>query len=180
MFINRIGRALLLDVGLYREVGADKGATGQALGVVILVGIASGIGMVGVRGVGGIVLETAATLLSWIVWAFVTYLLGTKLFPESRTESDVREMMRAVGFAFSPGLMRVFSFIPYLGGVFVAVSWIWTFAAVVIAARQALKYTSVWRATGIAVIGFVIVMIIFYVLMTYIIILLFAYGFRDA
>ena len=101
MLVNKVRRALLLDVGLYREVGADKGATGRAIGVVVLVGIASGLGMIGVRGAGGVVLETAATLLGWIVWAFVTYLLGTKLFPDSRTESGMGEMMHAVGFAFS-------------------------------------------------------------------------------
>ena len=177
MFASRLKRALLLDAGLYAEVASDKSATGQAVYAVLLTVVASGLGMIGTRGGGIIALETAATLLSWIVCAFATYLVGVKLLPEARTEAGLVNMMRAVGFAFSTGLIRIFSFIPFLGGVIVVASWIWTFAALVVAVKQALNYSSARRAVGVAVIGFAIVMIIFYVLMIYVIILLFAYGF---
>lgn len=180
MFVSRLKRALLLDAGLYTEVASDKSATGQAIYAVLLAGVASGLGMIGTRGGGIIALETAATLLSWIVCAFVMYLVGVKLLPEARTEAGLVNMMRAVGFAFSPGLIRIFSFIPFLGSVIVVASWIWTFAALVVAVKEALNCSGTRRAVGVAVIGFVIILIILYVLMIYVIILLFAYGFRDA
>jgi len=43
-FRDRIIRAAKLDVDLYEEVEADKGALGQAMGVVVLSSIAAGIG----------------------------------------------------------------------------------------------------------------------------------------
>ena len=42
-FTDRMIRAAKLDVALYEEVEADKGAMGQAMGVVILSSVAAGI-----------------------------------------------------------------------------------------------------------------------------------------
>ena len=42
-FKDRIIRAAMLDVNLYEEVEANKGAMGQALGVVVLASITDGI-----------------------------------------------------------------------------------------------------------------------------------------
>ena len=45
-FKDRIIRAAKLDVNLYEEVEADKGALSQAMVVVVLSGIAAGIGSI--------------------------------------------------------------------------------------------------------------------------------------
>ena len=42
--IDRMIRAAKLDIHLYEEVEADKGALGQAMGVVVLASIAGGFG----------------------------------------------------------------------------------------------------------------------------------------
>jgi len=46
-------RAAKLDVSLYEEVEADKGAMGQAMGVVILSSVAAGIGTIDPIGIKG-------------------------------------------------------------------------------------------------------------------------------
>ncbi len=51
---NRMIRAAKLDVNLYEEVEADKGALGQAMSVVVLSSLAAGIGTIGTGGLGGI------------------------------------------------------------------------------------------------------------------------------
>ena len=45
-FKDRIIRAARLDVNLYEEVEADKGALGQAMGVVVFSSMAAGIGTI--------------------------------------------------------------------------------------------------------------------------------------
>ena len=72
-FTNRMIRAAKLDVNLYEEVEADKGAMGQAMGVVILSSVAAGIGTVGTTGIMGLVLGTVVALAGWFIWAFLTY-----------------------------------------------------------------------------------------------------------
>ena len=72
------------------------------------------------------------------------------------TDANWGQLARTLGFAQSPGVLKVFAVIPGIGPlVFVLVS-IWQLAAMVIAIRQALDYTSTWRAIGVAVVGFIV------------------------
>lgn len=82
LFTDRMIRAAKLDVNLYEEVEADKGAIGQAMGVVILSSVAAGIGTGGTAGMKGLVFGTIVALAGWFIWAFLTYYIGTKLLPE--------------------------------------------------------------------------------------------------
>ena len=163
-FKDRIIRAAKLDINLYEEVEADKGATGQAMKVVIFSSIAAGIGTISTNGLGGIVLGTIAALIGWYAWAYITYFIGTKLLPEPQTEADHSELLRTIGFASSPGLIRVFEIIPGLTGIVFSVASMWMLAAMVIAVRQALDYSGTLRAIGVCIIGWIIQGIIFFFL----------------
>jgi len=160
-FQDRIIRAAKLDVNLYEEVEADKGAMGQAMGVVILSSLAAGIGTVTRGGVGGILLGTIFAVAGWFIWAYITYLIGTKLLPEPQTKADPGELLRTIGFSSSPGLIRVVGIIPGLGWLVFLVASIWMLVAMVIAVRQALDYKSTFRAVGVCLIGWIIQAVIF-------------------
>ena len=112
---DRIIRAAKLDVNLYEEVEADKGAFGQAMTVVVLSSIAAGVGSIAKGGLSGIFIGTIAALIGWYLWAYLTYLIGTKLLPEPQTKADHGELLRTIGFSSSLGLIRVFGIIPGLG-----------------------------------------------------------------
>ena len=158
---DRMIRAAKLDVNLYEEVEADKGAMGQAMGVVILSSVAAGIGTVGTTGIKGLVLGTIVALVGWFIWAFLTYYIGTRLLPEPQTKADYGELLRTIGFSSSPGVLRVLGIIPMLGNILNFIIGIWMLVAMVIAVRQALDYKSTWRAVGVCLIGWVVQMIIF-------------------
>ena len=155
-FKDRIIGAAKLDVNLYEEVEADKGAMGQAMGVVILSSIAAGVGSIGRGGFGGILMGTIAALIGWYVWAYLTYFIGTKFLPGPQTKADLGELLRTIGFSSSPGLIRVLGIIPGLGGVVFLAASIWMLVAMVIAVRQALDYNSTLRAVGVCMIGWII------------------------
>lgn len=163
-FQNRIIRAAKLDVSLYEEVEADKGAMGQAMGVVIISSIAAGVGTITRGGFGGILMGTIFALIGWYVWAYVTYFIGTRLLPEPQTKADPGELLRTIGFSSSPGLIRVLGVIPWLAGLIFLVASIWMLIAMIIAVRQALDYKSTFRAVGVCVIGWVIQSLIFVLL----------------
>jgi hypothetical protein len=155
-FWDRIIRAAKLDVDLYEEVEADKGAMGQAMGVVVLSSIAAGVGTIARGGLGGMLIGTILALVGWYVWAYITYFIGTKFLPEPQTKADYGELLRTIGFSSSPGLIRVLSIIPGLGRVVFLVASIWMLVAMIIAVRQALDYESTLRAVGVCVIGWII------------------------
>jgi hypothetical protein len=108
----------------------------------------------------GLIGGTIAALVAWFIWAFVTYLIGAKLLPEPQTRSDAGELLRTTGFSSSPGLLRIFGLVPVLGGLVVFVINIWMLVAMVIAVRQALDYTSTWRAIGVCLLGWLLLVIV--------------------
>lgn len=155
-FTERMIGAAKLDAAIYEEVEADTTATGQALLVVVLSSIAAGLSFVTINGVTGVIWGTLAAIVGWIVWAGITYLVGTKMLPEPQTKADMGELLRTIGFAMSPGILRIFGIIPVIGFLVNLVVMFWLLAAVVVAVRQALDYKSTGRAVGVCLIGFVV------------------------
>ncbi len=156
-------RAAKLDVNLYEEVEADKQAMGQAMGVVVLASLAAGIGSVGTTGISGLFLGTVGALIGWFIWAFVTFFVGTKMLPEPQTKADYGELLRTTGFSSSPGVLRILGVVPLLGTIVFIICGIWMLVAMIIAVRQALDYKSTWRAVGVCFIGWIIQVVLFWI-----------------
>ena len=159
--IDRMLRAAKLDASLYEEVEADKTALGQSMVVVILSSVAAGIGTITVRGFSGIILGTILALVGWLIWAYLIYIIGTKLFPAPETKADHGELLRTIGCSCSPGIVRILGIIPGLGTIIMLLAGIWMLVTMVIAVRQALDYTSTPRAVGVCVIGWIIQGVVF-------------------
>ncbi|MFT5694455.1 MAG: hypothetical protein ACI9QQ_000429, partial [Myxococcota bacterium] len=136
------------------EVEADTATLGQAAAVVTLSSIATGIGTSGLGSPSTLVLGTLAALVGWFLWAVLIYVIGVKLLPEPQTESDIGELLRTIGFASSPGILRVFGVIPVFGPLILVAASLWMLAAMVVAVRQALDYEGTVRAVGVCLIGF--------------------------
>jgi hypothetical protein len=149
--------AAKLNVDVYEEVEADSTATRQAMGVVLLSSVAAGIGSAAFGA--GVIAGAVAALLSWVIWAFLTYLVGTRLFPEPQTEADMGQLMRTLGFAQSVGVLRVFGSVPVLGSLLLGIVSVWMLVAMVIAVRQALDYTSTWRAAAVCIVAWLAVIV---------------------
>jgi Yip1 domain len=156
-FLNRMIRAARLDVSLYEEVEADKSAMGQAIGVVVLSSLAAGIGTIGeFGGYGHLIGGVFWSLVTWVVWAALTYWIGAHLLPEPQTKADLGEMLRTTGFSSVPGVIRVIGILPGLMEIVFLAASVWMLVAMVIAVRQALDYRSTGRAIGVCVIGWLI------------------------
>jgi hypothetical protein len=153
---DRMLRAAWLDASLYEEVEADSTAMGQAMTVVVLSSIAGGIGASAANGVGGLIGGALASLVGWYIWAFLTYFIGTKWLPEPTTHADTGQMLRTIGFASAPGIIRIAGIIPGLGMIALVAAPVWMLCAMIVAVRQALDYSSTGRAVVVCVIGFVV------------------------
>jgi hypothetical protein len=153
-FVERMIGAAKLDTRVYEEVEADQSATPQALGVVVLASVAGGLG-VG-AGATGIVAATVAGLVGWAIWAWLIYFIGTRWLPEPGTQADVGQLLRTMGFATSPSILRVVGLVPVLGPIVFIVTAVWTLVTVVVAVRQALDYRSTGRAIGVCLIGWLV------------------------
>ena len=152
--LSRMMRAARLEVSLYEEVEADTGATFEAMRVVVLVALATGIGTLG-QGGGSwdLLFGVIIGLLVWVIWAYLIYIIGTTFFRTSETDADWGQLARTTGFAQSPGILLFLGFIPVVGLAIIIVVSLWQFAAMVVAVRQALDFTSTWRALGVVLVA---------------------------
>ncbi|HEX9106275.1 MAG TPA: Yip1 family protein [Longimicrobiales bacterium] len=157
--LERMRGAALLDIPTYEEVEHDTTATGQAALVVGIVAIATAIAQVR-AGAPGVVAGLVTAYLGWAVWSGVTYLIGTWL----GGTATWGEMLRTIGFAQTPGVLRVFGVIPVLGTLVQLVVFVWMLIAGVIAIRQALDFGT-GKAIVTAVIGLVLYIIVAAVLL---------------
>ena len=157
--------AAMLRTGTYEEVEADTSATKQAMLVVVLVSLASGIGNVGAGGVMALVFGIVAALAGWVFWAWITYFVGTKLLSTPETHANWGQLARTLGYAQTPGLFKVFGFLPVIGPIVFFLATIWQLIAAIIAIRQALDYTSTRRAIGVALIGFIAYVVVIGIVM---------------
>jgi hypothetical protein len=158
-FGERMLGAARLDRAIYEEVEHDTTATRQALGVVVLTALATGLGTG--AGLRGLVVGTVASVVGWAVWAGLVYWIGTQVLGEPETRADWGEVARTVGFAHSPALLRVAGVIPALGHLAFLVTSIWLLVTTVVAVRQALDYRSWPRAIGVCVVGWALQAIAF-------------------
>jgi len=146
--IDRMIRAARLDVSLYEEVESGERATMQALTVVALSSICSGIGTAvreamaghGPGGIGlGLISGLVSALIVWGIWSGITYFVGTTVF---RGSASYGELLRTIGFSNAPGVLLILSFIPVFGGFLSFVVFFWQLVAMVVAVRQALDFTT--------------------------------------
>jgi hypothetical protein len=165
MLFERMMRAARLDINLYEEVEHDLNATSQAATVVGIVALCQGLGgAIGLSMQGNVGLAVGAFIggivmafVGWIAWSYITYWIGTSMFKGVATPG---ELLRTIGFAQTPGILNILSFIPILGGLIGLVVFVWMIVAGVIALRQALDITT-GQAVITAIIGFIPMLVLY-------------------
>ena len=146
--LYRAFMAARFDRATFRDVRADQEAILNALGIVILAGMAMAIGTssplgstipssvdptVVVARLYGIWFAVVTFMLGWLIWAGMAYVVG-RVFQRDR--ATFREILRVLGVCFGPGLLLAFmSLTPSSGVVFNAVT-VWMLVAGVVALKE--------------------------------------------
>lgn len=146
--LYRAFMAARFDRATFRDVRGDQEAILNALGIVILAGMAMAIGTSSPLGssipssidpimvVGrlyGIWFAVVTFMLGWLIWAGMAYVVG-RVFQRDR--ATFREILRVLGVCFGPGLLLAFmSLTPISGVVFNAVT-VWMLVAGVVALKE--------------------------------------------
>ena len=163
--LQRMIGAALFNAQTYEEVEADQNALGQALTVVILVTICGAIGglvgdiIEGATALGlfvGLCIGLAFGIVRWALWVTVILMVGRGLLRTSDTQTNWSEVGRVLGFAYTPGLLSIFSWIPGIGWLIVVVAFFWTLAAAIMGVRQAMDFDNTGRAILVVVVAGVV------------------------
>jgi hypothetical protein len=153
---QRILGVFRLNVQTFEEIEHDQGATMQAAIIVAVVALLSGFGggmfasMQEKSFFGGFIGAVISAFVGWLVWAVVTWFVGTKFFGG---QADIGEMLRVIGFAQAP---KVLGIIPCVGGV---IGWVWALVAGFVAIRQGLDLDNT-KTFFTIVIGFIVAVVV--------------------
>jgi hypothetical protein len=96
------------------------------------------------------------SLGAFLVWTTAVATLGTVVFPEAQTKSDLGELLRVLGFAAAPGVFIAFGAMAAVAPLVMAIVMAWTIATTVLGVRQALDYQTLRRAIAVCVVGWVV------------------------
>jgi len=158
----------MLDALTYEEIEADRSATPQALGVVLISSLAAGIGLKGADGgvaaVAFFVTASIIGLLAWAAFALLVLQIGARLLPTADTRVDAPQLLRTLGFAAAPGIVQIAGLLPGAKTPVFIVAGLWTLAASVVAVRQAADYTSTARAAAVCALGWTLSLVLAVVL----------------
>ena len=162
---TRMMRAARLDTAFYNEVEADTSLTQEALTVVIIAAVATGIGSLGASLIGGrgfgaailaLVVGIVLAIVGYYIWAYVTYFVGTRVF---NGIAEPGELLRTLGYAYAPNVLGIFNLIPCAGGLIALVGAIWSLVAGIIAVREALDFDT-GKAVLTVIIGWIAILLV--------------------
>jgi hypothetical protein len=156
-FLSIVFKSIKLDKSLYSDNKNFSEASVYFAGLImILDGIAGAVAA-------NTVIKTAVamsgltSILTWLVWAILIYVIGVKLFPDKNTKVSFKKVLTAVGFAHAPGLLRFFAVTPNMMIPIIFLTQFWIFAGLIISTKQILGFKSNMKSFGIVFLSFLII-----------------------
>ena len=163
--LNRMMRASRLDSSFYEEMETEEDAAAHAIMVALLASAATGIGL-GLAGLlggagatwflWGLLSGFLASMVGWFGWVLITFISGTT-FLRGPERASMTELTRTLGFANSPGVLRILIFMPMLGWLIILLAGLWTLASGVIAVKQTLDFDT-GKAAATCIFGWLVYM----------------------
>jgi len=160
--------AAKLDVNFFKAVEHDESKNQEALMVVIIAAIASALGngfgglFTGgiIGGLAGAIFGLLMVIIGYYLWSYLAHFIATKFFGG---KGDVGEVLRTLGYSFSPQVLAILAFIPCLGWAIAMLAILWSMVAGIVAIREAMDFDT-GKAILTVVIAGVIMMVIVAVL----------------
>ena len=158
MFFRRFVGALALDAGTFEDIEAGRDAGLQSIVVVMVVSLAGGIGAIGAGAIGiaGFLTGAVMVLGAWLLWVGVIATVGSVTLAEPHTSSNVRELLRVLGYAAAPGVFLAFAAMRSAAPIVIVIVAVWMIAAAVTGVRQALDYRHTSRAIAVCAIAWLV------------------------
>ena len=168
-------RAALFDGSVYEEIREKQETAFSALGVVLVAGIAFGMGIwsqtqdASQQGFRmdeslNLFLSISCIFSSWVIWTVFVWLLGRLLFAG---REGYRTSLRSLGVCYLPIALWLMIGLPTVGAMLFMLGAIWALASAVVAVKR-IHDISWWKAGVTAAIGWlwaVILMPLFLVIL---------------
>jgi hypothetical protein len=162
--IANVRRAMSLDRTFYQEVAYDERYSQEALMVVIVAAVLTGIGnfLSGVMGGNfggafiGLIWGVLWAVAGYYIWAYIVQFVGKSMF---NGQATVPQLLRTLGYAYGPMALGVFSFVWCVGPLIAFVGSIWSLVCGFFAVRETHKLSD-GQTIITVVIGWLVIFLI--------------------
>ena len=174
-FLYNVYRSIRLDKNLYKEPkNFENISLLYAAIIVILCGLAGGLAKnsvvqfsnLGLIPTTNIIVSAFANIFPWLIWTFLIYVIGVKIFPETKTSADFKKILITVGYAQAPCLFRFFTYIPEIIVPIILLTEIWFLVSLIVGVREILNYNSSIKSTGVVALTLLIITIFGFLLLS--------------
>jgi Yip1 domain len=141
-FVDRLIGAARLDSATYDEIDRNHSANAQAFLVIVLSGIAAGIGSFGGYWLLWIFIGPVAGIFGLAISAYCVHFVGTKLLATGTPVATQDGVMRTLAFASAVGILAILGLVPVFGMLIGYLLSIWSLLAAVVAIRQSFQVTT--------------------------------------
>jgi len=149
--LSRAVNAAMLNRVTFQDVSDDVSANKMIYGLVGAAAVASAIGAIDDPGVA--ISNAILVVAGWLIYAHVASFMRGVLFDSIHADASREGMIRVVGIAYGPTLLRAFTIIPVIGEVIMLLSTIWFLVVVAVGLKTTLAFDNYWPAVGIIVVG---------------------------
>jgi hypothetical protein len=162
--IANVRRAMSLDRSFYQEVAYNERYSQEALMVVIVAAVLTGVGsflsaLFGGNFLGaliGLVISVILAVAGYYIWAYIVQFVGKALFGGQATAP---ELLRTLGYAYGPTALGVLSFIWCVGPLIAFAGGVWSLVCGFFAVRETHKLSD-GQTIVTVVAGWLVVMLI--------------------
>ena len=148
---KRMQRAIMLDQTLFDEIVADPSIQGQSVWVVAIFAMTTAFGTFSMISGTAVNIGLITTIITWYIWAFSVFYVGTRILGPMSEGSDRKTIMRVVAFASAPGVIRLLGVIPKITMIILAISSIWILIAAVMGLKKVFVQATTAKITMVCV-----------------------------
>ena len=178
-FLYNFYRSIKLDKSLYKDPKSFENLSFFFAGLIIIINGLAGLvaqsafiemlrTVYGISNISGtsFLVAVFSSIFGWIIWAILLYVIGAKLFAETNTAANFKNMLIVVGYGHAPGIFRFFAVVPDLVIPIIFITEIWIIASMTIGIKEILHFKSNFKSLGVVLFSLLIMLLIFVYLST--------------
>ncbi len=151
---NRILRVFQLDLTVYSEIQNNHPTLVQALLLVILSSLSTGMG--NAEGyTEKIPLITLTAFIAWWALVLFIYFVTKKFYPNPDKKIELKSIVILMSFAFFPGIFKLLAFLPAFSFIVLFGTSVWIIGGTVIVVQQIMQGQNWPRAIMVSALGWV-------------------------
>ena len=173
-FLYNFYRSIKLDKSIYKDPKSFENLSFFFAGLIIIINGLAGLvaqsafiemlrTVYGISNISGtsLLVVVFSSIFGWIIWAILLYVIGAKLFSETNTVANFKNILIVVGYGHAPGIFRFFAVVPDLVIPIIFITEIWIIASMTIGIKEILHFKSNFKSLGVVLFSLLIMLLTF-------------------